>query len=315
MRKALVVGIDNYPSCPLKGCVNDAIGIKSVLDRNSNGSPNFSVKQLISTQDDISRSSLKAEIDHLFSGDPDIALLFFAGHGYVNSFGGYIVTPDFKAYDEGVSMDEVLGAANRSKAKNRIIVLDCCYSGNMGSPKITEGRFSELADGVTVLTACRQDEAASENGDNGVFTSLLIDALQGCSADLLGHISPGSIYAYVDRALGPWAQRPVFKTNVSRFVSLRNVEPPIEPSILRNLTKYFNTPYDEFHLDPSFEDTTPVHDRVNVSIMKELQKMNQVGLVVPVSEKFMYYAAMNSTNCKLTAFGMQYWKLVKSGNV
>ena len=48
MRKALIVGIDNYPSCPLSGCVNDATEMKSVLERNSDGSPNFSVKLMTS---------------------------------------------------------------------------------------------------------------------------------------------------------------------------------------------------------------------------------------------------------------------------
>ncbi len=315
MRKALVIGIDNYPTCPLNGCVNDAISMKAVLDRHSDGSPNFSVKQLISTHETISRPLLKEEIENLFSGDPDVALFFFAGHGCLNSFGGYIVTPDFKKYDEGVSMDDVLGAANRSKAKNRIIILDCCYAGNMGSPIIAEGKFAELADGVTVLTACRSTETAAEFKGQGLFTALLVDALQGGSADLLGHVSPGSVYAYVDRALGPWAQRPVFKTNVSRFVSLRNVDPPIDASVLRKIILHFPTPYDEIQLDPTFEDTEKNCDARNVAIMKELQKMQGVGLVTPVGEDYMYYAAINSKTCKLSALGVQYWNLVKSGNI
>lgn len=43
-RKALVVGIDDYPSCPLNGCVNDAEEIKNLLETNGDGSPNFEVK-------------------------------------------------------------------------------------------------------------------------------------------------------------------------------------------------------------------------------------------------------------------------------
>ncbi len=288
MRKALIVGIDDYPSSALHGCVNDATEMKSVLERNSDGSPNFSIKLMTSNNLKITRSNLKQEIESLFSGDPDIALFFFAGHGCVNSYGGYIVTPDFKKYDEGVAMDEILNLANKSKAKNKIIILDCCYSGNMGSPSIAEGKYSELADGITVLTACRSTETSSEQNGQGVFTSLLIDALKGGCSDLVGNISPGSIYAYVDRALGPWAQRPVFKTNVSRFVSLRNVSPPIETSIS----------------NPD-----------NIKKFKELQKMEGVGLVKPVGEEHMYFAAINSKSCKLTALGMQYWNLVNSGNI
>ena len=36
----------------------------------------------------------------------------------------------------------------------------------------------------------------------------------------------GSVRVHVDRRLGPWEQRPVFKTNVT-LVSLRTVAPPI----------------------------------------------------------------------------------------
>ena len=251
----------------------------------------------------------------MFSGDPDIALFFFAGHGSFDLYGGYIVTPDYKEYDDGVSMDEILIAANNSKAKNKIIILDCCYSGNIGSPKSTDGKFSQLADGVTILAACRSMETAGEVNRQGIFTTLLIDALQGGCADLLGNISPGSIYAYVDRALGPWAQRPVFKTNVSRFVSLRSVSPPIDPIVLRNITLYFASPHKEYPLDPTYEFTEPNAIQKNVTIFKELQKMAGVGLVKPIDEEHMYFAAKNSKSCKLTAMGLQYWQLTNSGKI
>ena len=31
MRKALIVGLDNYPECPLTGCVNDAVAVADIL--------------------------------------------------------------------------------------------------------------------------------------------------------------------------------------------------------------------------------------------------------------------------------------------
>ena len=42
--KALVVGINDYPTCPLVGCVNDAEEIGKILSENGDGSPNFEVK-------------------------------------------------------------------------------------------------------------------------------------------------------------------------------------------------------------------------------------------------------------------------------
>ena len=46
-------------------------------------------------------------------------------------------------------------------------------------------------------------------------------------------------------------------------------------------------------------------------VFKDLQQMEGVGLVVPIGEEHMYYAAMNSTACGLTALGAQYWRLAK----
>lgn len=63
-------------------------------------------------------------------------------------------------------------------------------------------------------------------------------------------------------------------------------------------------------LNPTFEFTESKAIKENVAAFKDLQKYESVGLVVPVGEEHMYFAAMNSKACKLTAMGYQYWKLV-----
>lgn len=212
MRKALIVGIDNYKGCPLGGCVNDANALAPLIARNYDNNPNFDTMLKTDIAD---KRSLKECIVNLFSGDCDTALFYFAGHGCLNEIGGYVVTPDSSKYDEGVSMHEILTLANTSKCKNRIIILDCCHSGTMGAIPTVEKSNAFLEEGLTILTACRNDESAREVHGHGVFTNLLIAALQGGAANLNGNITPGSIYSYIDQALGPWDQRPVFKTNVT----------------------------------------------------------------------------------------------------
>jgi hypothetical protein len=281
------------------------------LEIHGDGGPNFGIKLLTSPSESITRGRLKSEIESLFSGDPDIALFYFSGHGTINSFGGYVVTTDFKKYDEGVSMDEILGVANRSKAKDKVIVLDCCHSGAFGSPTTTGSNVAQLSEGLSVLTASRESESALEMNGSGIFTALVVSALQGGASDLRGHITPGSIYAYVDQALGPWDQRPIFKTNVTRFTSLRAITPPVPHEKLRKLTEYFPSPQDEHKLDPSYEFTEKDHNPANAAIFKDLQRFTSVGLVVPVDEEHMYFAAMNSKSCRLTALGYQYWRMVK----
>ena len=311
MKKALIVGINDYSSAPLSGCVNDANAIGTILESHGDGSPNFGIKMMTSPSLNITRSALREAIEQLFVGDDDMALLYFSGHGYIKSTGGYLVTTDAKKYDEGVSMDEVLTLANQSKAKNRVIILDCCHSGALGSPSITGSNIAQLSEGLSVLTASRDSEYALEINGSGVFTSLVVDALKGGAADLRGNITPGSLYAYVDEALGAWEQRPIFKTNVTSFAPLRKIPPKVPFETMRKITSYFATPDAAHTLNPTYEDTDPSAIKDNVKIFKDLQKFQSVGLVVPVDAEFMYFAAINSKSCRLTALGYQYWRLVK----
>jgi len=308
MKKALIIGINQYPHQPLNCCVNDAHALNSLLETNGDGSPNFEVMLRTDVE---KKTTVRKLIENLFSGDSEITLLYFSGHGYVNELGGYIVTPDAKKYDEGVPMDDILKIAINSKSKNRIIIMDCCHSGAFGEPHITASTNIHLAEGLTILTACRQEEPAMEINGHGVFTSLLLDALKGGASDVRGNITPGSVYAYIDQALGEWEQRPVFKTNITRFVSLREIPPQAPKEVIRRIVEYFPTATTEFQLSPEHEDTTTEAIPEKVAVFKELQKLQGVGLVIPVGEEHMYWAAINHKSCKLTALGYLYWRLAK----
>lgn len=311
MRKALVVGLDEYPTIPLKGCINDALSVSTLLKTDSDGSPNFDIRTITDVR---TKGELRSMIQDLFRGSSDISLFYFSGHGFVNELGGYIVTLDYSTYDEGISMNDILTYANQSPSQEKIIILDCCHSGAMGNSQLNTS-ISNIGQGVTVLSASRAAESAMEINGHGIFTNLLIGALQGGAADLRGYITPGSVYSFIDQALGAWDQRPIFKTNVSRFTSLRKVSPPIQFEVLRELTRYFEHPTSQYNLDPSYEFTDESADEENVVVFKKLQKYASVGLVVPVDEEHMYFSAMNSKACKLTALGAHYWNLVKNNRV
>ena len=153
MRKALVVGIDYYEHLSsLHGCVNDAHSVKSVLDRHSDGTVNFGVKLLSGTGagDPVSKSELRANIQELFSGDCEIALFYFAGHGHIEETGGYLIASDTLTGDDGISLGDVLTFANNSVARNRIIVLDSCYSGIAGTSPATP-MTAAIKEGTTIL--------------------------------------------------------------------------------------------------------------------------------------------------------------------
>ena len=319
MRKALLVGIDEYLQSPLHGCCNDAEAINKLLSKNENETPNFSVKLENNVK---TKSRLKQLIKECFSGDADVALFYYSGHGYVDSTGGYLVTPDFSEEDYGVSLQDVLTIANESNCKDKIVILDSCYSGALGNVAVMGQNTSIIGEGVTILTASRSSETSMEINGHGVFTALLLEALKGGAADVTGHISLGGIYAYIDKALGPWEQRPVFKTNVTRFTSLRDVVPQVDMEIIRRICKYFETEETNYQLDPSYEPTNSPEDnhqitepyarKENTEIFADLQKLEGVGLVTPVGTEHMYFAAMESKKCKLTSIGKQYWRLVNN---
>ena len=219
-------------------------------------------------------------------------------------------------------MSDIIMRANQSRCKNKVIILDCCFSAKIGEFSLANNE-SVLGEGVTIMSASQSWQLSEENHaiQHGVFTQLLIQGLNGGAADIRGNITPASLYAFVDQSLGAWQQRPVFKTNISQFLPLRNVQPKVPTATLRKISAYFKSPSDQFALDPSFEFTNtednhispiePYADEDNVAVFKDLQLFESVGLVEPVDAEHMYFAAMESKSCKLTALGLHYWRLSK----
>lgn len=326
MKKALIVGIDNYPSAPLNGCVNDATAIAKILERNGDGSPNFSVKKIVNN---VSSAVLHDSVEELFRGDAETVLFFFAGHGIINqeTNAGYIVSQDGRKGGWGMSLSEILNMANKAypRIKSTVIILDSCHSGFAGEVSgLGNDNVAVIGNGVTILTACHREGTASESHGHGIFTELLLDGLNGSAANICGQITPASVYSHIDQTLGPWEQRPIYKANVQTFVTLRQVAPKVPLEILRRLPDYFVNPTDEFPLDPSFEpdrENIPENlrhlpvNKNNTAIFKELQICNRHGLVVPIDADHMYYAAINSTGCKLTALGIHYRKLAEMNRI
>ena len=328
MRKALIVGLDQYTHISgLTGCVNDAHAVKAILERHADGTINFATPRVLiasGPSTTVDKATLKDAVRELFNGDSEIALLYFAGHGYIEDTGGFLCASDCKTGDDGLSIAELMVLANKSGAKNRVIILDSCHGGITGSRSDSTG-FAEIKEGTTVLTASTAEQYAMEvpGGGAGVFTTLFVDALGGAAANLVGDVTPGSVYAHIDQSLGPWAQRPVFKTNVKTFVSLRKAAPPIPLEDLRALATLFPRPDFRFQLDPAYEPerspeqqkdgTIPAPDAKKTPIFATLQRYVRVNLVRPVGVPHMWHAAMESKTCELTVLGQHYRKLASDG--
>jgi hypothetical protein len=319
MRRALCVGIDEYPGDSLRGCVSDAERIASVLACNYDGSPNFDCRTLTApvggAPNAVTRVVLREAIEKLFRNEADVALLHFSGHGTVNNLDGYLVSQDAKKYDEGVSMSDILRLANDSRAAEVTIFLDCCFAGALGNLPTVDNTKALLREGISILTASRGDQPSVETGGGGLFTSLLIDALGGGAADVLGAVTAPSVYAYVEAALGAWDQRPLFKSHVSRLVPLRLCEPPVDRATLRKLPLLFPLPAEDLPLDPSYEHTSATAFREKTAVFADLQALSRVHLVEPCDTPHMYDAAMRSKACRLTPSGRYYWRLAANNRI
>ncbi len=324
MRRALVVGIDKY-SYPyeLECCVNDANAISELLTYNYDESRNFSIRKLLDY--DATYDNIVEELHNVFDNDAEVGLFYFSGHGYDDKNDGKICSIDYDKHHMGIRFRDIIEIIGTSKCKNKIIILDCCHSGKMGNFSII-GDQTILNLGTTILTACNTKESAIEVEGHGIFTNLLIAALQGGASDIFGNVTPGAIYSYIDSSLGAYDQRPLFKSHVDSFISLRKAKEKMNILEIRKLMKLFENYDAKYKLDPSYEETNylgserigkiyikePYRNEKNVEIFKLLQKSVSNGLVQPTRETHMFYAAMNSDTCELTMLGKHYWYMVNN---
>ena len=330
MKKALVVGIDDYPSPnELSGCVNDAIELASLLESNGDGSPNFDVRKIVSSEVEVTAKLLSDAVAELFSGEAETALLYFAGHGLLNETtnNGFLVTQDGKAPHWGVGLVDILQQANKAhpKIKSSVILLDSCQSGFAGEVTgLGQEGVNAIGNGLTILTACHKDGVAAEEGGHGKFTDIMLDGLGGAASDVIGRITPASLYAHVDQTLGAWEQRPIYKANVQTFITLRSVEPRVPKAVLRRLPDYFPSPGHVFKLDASYEPDRGEEakrlkgvavDSDHVRVYRELQQCNRHGLVVPTDHEHMWHAAVFSGGCRLTATGAHFRRLAEKKKI
>jgi hypothetical protein len=319
LRKALIVGIDHYRSPnTLHGCVNDAKSMEEVLSRHGDPNKGYNFEAIVRTSSEkniITKDNLLSDIEDLFASKVDVALFYFSGHGYMDCRGGALVTQDAKKYSEGVSMHELMAYVIKSEIKDKLIILDCCHSGNFGSDPLINETSSLIPEGVMILTACDEDEiAVNQKGGRSIFTSRLVDGLNGEAADILGHVTLGNVYALIDEALGAIGQRPIFKANVQRFISLRECIPTINLVTLEAAMSYFPDPDAVYQLDPEHEPEFEGCVEEKTKRFAHLQACRAARLVEPTNPetKHMYFAAMKSETCRLTSLGKHYWKGVKS---
>jgi hypothetical protein len=225
-----------------------------------------------------------------------------------------LCTQDGDVTDPGVPLSTILGRIQNSKVPEVIIILDCCYSGGAGGVPALGHGVALLREGVTLLTAARNDQTAAETDEGrGLFSTLLGAALEGGAADVTGAVNAAGLYAYLSESLGAWEQRPTIKANLDQLHVIRQCPPAVPLADLRELTKIFEEVDGELALDPSYEPTLKPKHAKHEAHFAILQRCRAAKLVEPMGTPHMYDAAVNSLSCRLTPLGRHYWRLASEG--
>lgn len=329
-RFAIGVGINHYFGSgknELTGCHEDVKTVMGLLKNQYNEATEFDVEEHIdevksSLKTQITTDALRALVGKVFNPNRklEVALFYFAGHGAPGKSERefYLLSSDAKRPEHGMPMREVLDAANQcDKIQERIVILDCCHSGHMGDMSVGDGKMTSISDGVTILAACgKREEAMELEHSGGLFTRLLVEALEGGAADVLGCVTLASIYNFIDLRLNMAQQRPVFKASLSRLVSLRMCPPLIVSKILKKSLATFSHPDEHYSLNHSHESEIDESKRKQPfnpeagKVFRGLQDLRAVGLVEPVGHKDMYWAAFHCLSCRLTLTGKLYWHTI-----
>jgi hypothetical protein len=236
-RDALIVGINNYQYLPpLQAPANDAESVARCLE--SFGEYRVARmpeaikanKACISLQSGVTTQMLEEALIKLFkpSGKniPQQALFYYSGHGFQRNAGiqeGYLATSDVNpsAGIYGVSLYWLRRLLQESPVRQRIILLDCCHSGEFfnileadpGSHAGTDRLF---------MAASREYEAAYESleGSHSVFTKALLSGLNPYKVKG-GIVNGHHLIDTVNNDLKGELQQPLFESSGSEIILTR----------------------------------------------------------------------------------------------
>ncbi|MDE5094532.1 MAG: caspase family protein, partial [Trichodesmium sp. St11_bin5] len=250
LRQALVVGINNYDCLQkkklgdlnLKAAVKDAEAIANILEQYSQFRvqrltmpKNYDFQENFNLKGTVYANELEEAIRNLFTPPlknetPDTALLFFAGHGYVDKRGdireGYLATSeaDFAEKVYGVSLNWLKMILQLSPVQEQIVWLDCCFSGEFlnldqeANPG-TEGKKISRC----FMTACRSFETAEEklDGKHGLFTDNLLAGLNPENY-VHGWVTNYVLAKFINKKMSRTSQAPMFHNSGDAIILTTN---------------------------------------------------------------------------------------------
>jgi hypothetical protein len=171
------------------------------------------------------RAEVLHKLNRIFNsaGKNDLILIYYSGHGKLNSLGRLHLTTVDTQLDAleatAISMGAIRELVDISATRKVVLLLDCCFSGAVGGEFLRSSVDDQLlltskARGTYIMTASTAIQVAKEKEADqlGLFTKHLVQGIRSGDADLdhNGQISMDELYRYVhDRVLAESAQQPM----------------------------------------------------------------------------------------------------------
>ncbi len=179
-RTALVIGIGDYASAPLRNPVNDARSMASALRDLS-----FDV----TIRENLDQKEMKKEIqafgEKLQKGG--VGLFYFAGHGVQVNGHNYLIPVrasiehEKQVEYEAVDLGAVLGEMDYARNRLNIVILDACRDNPFARSfrSVSQGLASVSApSGTLIAFATAPGSVANDGtGENGIYTGELVKAM------------------------------------------------------------------------------------------------------------------------------------------
>lgn len=211
----VAAGVENYPN--LKSLHKAESDAKALAELYRRVTPNV----ILYTGRYVTREDLLRALNDQFSraGKNDMIVFAFSGHGYEGGICPYDTRQGINGQPHNaISYDEVLAIMKKSKARNKVVLVDACYSGGFRTGSAASGSSAPSAANdmnVVMFLASRTNEVSREYGwmANGVFTHFLLAGLKGnADADRNRIITARELFDFVsDRVckITDEAQHPV----------------------------------------------------------------------------------------------------------
>ncbi len=216
--KALLTAVsyyDNYQDLPL--CRNDLYAVQRALINGLNVDIN-NIKLLGQTGLIKQSNFLNTLVETICKcNENDTFIFYFSGHGGRNII----------ACSDGlINLQSIIDTLDKIKVKNKIIILDCCYSGGFNLTSQTEINSIEdlVGHGCAVMASCGANELSGFNPDKALstYTSFLCDALSCKFIIRKGKKSLEAINEALFRYIMNWncrntdkIQQPIFRSNMA----------------------------------------------------------------------------------------------------